>query len=82
IEGVEGEGMPAPFSVVRVLSAVTGKEVIHKVADKTGQYYCLLQNGTYKVTIDKKNADQSYTPVQLPETFTVESGYLKKEFRI
>lgn len=73
---------PLPFSVVRVLSAITGREVIHKVTDKTGRYYCLLQNGTYKIVIDQKNADQSYTSIPLDETISVDSGYLKREFKV
>jgi hypothetical protein len=73
---------PLPFSIVRVTSLATGQEIIHKVADKTGQYYCLLPNGDYNVIIDKKNLDETYTKVPVPASIPVNEGYLKHNFKV
>ncbi|MEO5646337.1 MAG: carboxypeptidase-like regulatory domain-containing protein [Candidatus Paceibacterota bacterium] len=73
---------PLPFAILRVLSTVTGQEISHKVADRIGSYYCLVPNGTYNVTIDKKNADASYTKMVVPYPVTVKEGYLRKDFKV
>jgi hypothetical protein len=73
---------PLPFAILHVLSKVTGQEIIHKVTDHTGGYYCLLPNGTYQVIIDRKNADGSYTKITVSEPIVVTQGLLKKEFKI
>jgi hypothetical protein len=73
---------PLPFAIVHVLSKATGQEVIHKVADRLGNYYCLVPNGTYQVVIDRKNPDASYTKIPVPEPVVVTKGYLKQEFKV
>lgn len=73
---------PLPFSVVRVISTATEREVLHKVADARGKFYILLPNGEYKVVVDRKNADESYTPNHIPDPVNVSKGFLKKDFRI
>jgi hypothetical protein len=75
-------GQPLPFAIVHVLSRATGQEVIHKVADRLGNYYCLVPNGSYQVVIDRKNADESYTKIPVTEPVEVNKGYLKKEFTV
>lgn len=73
---------PLPFAIVRALSAVTGQEVTHKVADRLGNYYGLVPNGTYNIVIDRKNADASYTKIPVTEAVTVKEGYLKESFKV
>ncbi len=75
-------GSPLPFSIVRVISTATDREVLHKVADARGHYYILLPNGEYKVVIDRKNADESYTPHHVGAAVSVTKGFLKKEFKV
>jgi hypothetical protein len=75
-------GQPLSFAIVRVFSLGTGQEVIHKVADRLGNYYCLLPNGSYTVTIDRKDADGSYTKIPVTEPVEVKKGYLKEEFKV
>jgi hypothetical protein len=74
--------MPLPFSVVRIVSNVTNKEITHKVADRTGKYYALVANGNYHVVVDRKNPDQSYTPVHVPDEIEIKKGYLKHDFKV
>ncbi len=73
---------PLPFSVVRIMSNATGTEIGHKVADAQGNYYALVANGTYRVVVDRKNADASYTPVPIPDIVAVKKGYLKQHFKV
>ncbi len=73
---------PLPFSIVRVISKATGKEVLHKVADKTGQYYMLAPNGDYDVIIDQKNPDESYTQIPLSRPVEVTKSYIDEHFKI
>ena len=75
-------GSPLSFSVVRVYSLGSNNEVIHKVADKTGKYYCLLPNGKYYSKIENKNVDGSYSVVHTSEAIEVKRGYLNKIFKI
>ncbi len=73
---------PVPFSIVRVYSTVTNQEVLHRVADGMGKYYALAANGDYRVVVDRKNADASYTPVPISDLVHVTKGYIKRTFRI
>ncbi|HTH93176.1 MAG TPA: carboxypeptidase-like regulatory domain-containing protein [Candidatus Paceibacterota bacterium] len=75
-------GDPLPFAIVHVLSIATSNEVIHKVADRLGNYYCLVPNGHYNIVIDKKNPDGSYTKIPVSGSVEVTRGYLKKNFKI
>jgi hypothetical protein len=77
-----GTNQPLPFSIVRVLSKTTNKEITHKVADARGDYYALLANGDYKIVVDKKNADESYTTVPLDQSVSVKEGYMKDHFKL
>ena len=74
--------VPLSFSVVRVYLLNSENEIIHKVADKTGKYYCLLPNGKYYSKIENKNADGSYSLVYTSEPLEVKKGYLNKIFKI
>jgi hypothetical protein len=73
---------PLPFAILHVLSMSTGQEITHKVADRLGNYYCLVPNGTYNIVIDRKNADASYTKVDVAHPVVVREGYLKHHFEI
>lgn len=75
-------GLPSSFSIVRVFSAALNTEIIHRVTDAIGKYYCLVPNSTYYVKIEKKNPDGSYTPAYTSEPFEVTKGYIKKNFDI
>lgn len=73
---------PSSFAILHVLSAGTGQEITHKVADRLGNYYCLVPNGSYNIVIDRKNADGGYTKIPLVQPVTVKKGYLKESFKI
>ena len=73
---------PLSFAIIRVFSNETKKEVFHRVADQYGHYYCLLQKGTWYVTIEKKNNDESYTNVYTSGPFITKRGILNRDFKI
>ena len=75
-------GYPLSFAIIRVYSPTTNVEITHKVADATGRYYCLVANGTYYITIDKKNPDGTYTRVLTTPASQVTTGIINQMFQI
>ena len=78
----ESSGLPLSFGIIRVLSAQTGVEISHGVADQMGRYYILVPNGTYSVKIEKKNDDGSYSIAHTSGQFEVKNGTLNRAFNI
>jgi hypothetical protein len=68
---------PLPFAIVRIYRAAINQEVAHKVTTERGQFYCLIPNGTYYLTVERKNADQTYTKVHQSLPFEVKKGVVK-----
>ncbi len=75
-------GKPISFGVIRVSYATTGVEVIHRITDEHGKYYCLLPNGEYVVRIDRKFPDETYQTMAQGIPVKVENGYLAKTFSV
>ncbi|MEI6580872.1 MAG: carboxypeptidase-like regulatory domain-containing protein [bacterium] len=75
-------GFPLSFAIIRVYSKNTGKEMFHRVADQYGHYYCLLANGDYYITIEKKNSDESYTKVHTTDVISVKNGIINQNFSV
>ncbi len=75
-------GTPLPYAILRVYSIATNQEIAHKVTDMKGHYYCLIQNGNYFVTIEKKNPDSTYTKVFVSLAFEVTDGHIKEVFSV
>lgn len=76
----DADGNPLSFAIVRIKLG-DGTEISHKVTNNIGRFYCLLQNGTYIVTIERKNPDESYTQVY-EKIHVIKNGVLKGEIRI
>jgi hypothetical protein len=77
-----GTKNPLSFAIIRVFFAGGDHEVIYKVADKTGKYYCLVPNGKYYTKIEIKNPDESYSLVHTSEPIEVKNGYINKKFEV
>lgn len=73
---------PLSFAIMRIFFANTENEIMHKVTDKTGKYYCILPNGTYYTKIENKNLDESYSLVHTSEPIEVKKGYINKVFEV
>lgn len=73
---------PLSFAIMRVFFAGSEQEVIHKISDMSGRYYCLIPNGNYFVKIENKNPDESYSLVHVSEPIEVKKGHISKNFEV
>ncbi len=73
---------PLSFAIVRIFQKGSDREMFHRVTDQYGRYYSLLAKGEYYVTIERKNADGTYTPVLTSDTINAKKGIINKNFRI
>lgn len=76
------DGAPLPFAIIRVFQESTGVESTHKVSSKEGKFYCLIANGRYFVSIEKKLADGTYQKIYTSHPFDVKDGYIHETFNI
>ena len=79
---LRADGTPVSYGVLKLYQNGTNFEIATKVADELGRYYCLLPNGTYTTSIDKKNPDMSYTNIKQGESVEVKKGFLGKIFKL
>ncbi|MDQ3014831.1 MAG: carboxypeptidase-like regulatory domain-containing protein [bacterium] len=78
-------GLPIPFAQVHIFYSTASSVPVKyatKICDQDGKYYCLAPKGRYYIVIDKKKADQSYTPVFTSEPFSVASGIINTTFEV
>ncbi|MCC6521002.1 hypothetical protein IT403_03425 [Candidatus Nomurabacteria bacterium] len=75
-------GAPLPYAIVRVYVASLNKEIMRKVTDAEGRYFCLVTPGTYYMTIEKKNPDGTYTLISNTPTMTLKNGYISKTLEV
>ncbi len=73
---------PLPFAIVRVFTTKFKNEVVHKVTDKFGRFYCLVPNSEYFITIEQKNSDSTYTKVYQSENIVVRNGVIKGKWMV
>ncbi len=78
----KSSGIPASFAIIRVFKEGSEREFIHKVTNKIGKFLCLIPNGRYYVSIEKKTSIDTYTNVYKSDIIEVKEGYLKKIFEI
>lgn len=79
---VTATGSPVSFAIMRIFTAESNTEVAHKVTNELGKYFCLIQNGKYYFTIEKKNSDESYTKVYTSASFDVTNGLIRERVTI
>ncbi len=75
-------GAPVPYAIVRVYVATLNKEIMRKVTDAEGRYFCLVTPGTYYMTVEKKNPDETYTLLYNTPTMTLKNGYISKTLEV
>jgi DNA-binding beta-propeller fold protein YncE len=75
-------GDPLSYGVVHIFSKSLNTQLMTRILDKKGHYYALVPNGTYYVTIDQKNPDQTYTNVMTSEAFEVNEGVINRHFSV
>lgn len=74
--------MPVAYGILRVKSMIDQSEVAYSVIDHIGNYYCLVPDGSYLVTIEEKKIDGSYVKVYEEKDVVAKNGYLNKHFKI
>ncbi|MEI6528571.1 MAG: hypothetical protein WCO10_02795 [bacterium] len=78
----KASGNPLSFAIIRIMAPELNVEISSKVADRLGRYYCLVPKGKYYLIIEKKNADESYTPVFTSPVFETKNGIINQNFKI
>jgi hypothetical protein len=78
----DAAGVPLAYALIRIKSASTDVEVMHRIADARGRYYALLPNGEYRVRIDKKLPDGTYQTVAEAIPVSVAKGFMAKKFSV
>lgn len=75
-------GIPLSYAIIRVFSVGIDHEIVKKISNKTGKYYCLIPNGNYYIKVENKNIDESYSHIYTSDAIEVKSGYINKKFKI
>ena len=75
-------GKPIPFTIIRISQVSTGVEIMHRVTDAIGRYYCLLPNGDYLVKVEQKLADSTYKEIADKIPVKVTKGYMSEKFEL
>lgn len=73
---------PLSYGIIRISSVSTNVEIMHRITDAEGKYYCLLPNGQYYVRIDKKLSDGTYQTLIEKVPVVVTKGYLAETFEL
>ncbi|MDQ3244746.1 MAG: carboxypeptidase-like regulatory domain-containing protein [bacterium] len=78
----KSDQLPVAFGILHVLDYNTKRNVSYTGLDSQGNYFCILPNGKYFITIEKKNFDGTYSKILNEATVEVNGGLLKKTFRV
>ena len=73
---------PLAFAVIRVFIPGIEQEIVKRITDAYGRYFCLVPYGEYYVTIDKKNDDESYTRIFKSGIIQAKNGIIHKDFNV
>jgi len=75
-------GFPLSFAVIKIFLPDIDKEILRRVASKTGKYFCLVPPGVYYVKVEKKNDDGSYSHVYTSSNINAKKGIIKEDFKV
>ena len=78
----DSEDNPLSFSIIKVFTADLKNQITQRATDKYGRYFCLVPNGNYRVAIERKLEDGSYTQIFTSEPMSVDAGIIKKDFKV
>ncbi len=78
----DSEGNPLSFAVIHVKTAQSETEIGRAIADKFGRYYCLVADGRYIFSIDRKNPDGSYSEIMKTPVINATGGIIKRNWRV
>jgi hypothetical protein len=75
-------GSPVTNAILHVFSATLGNEVVQKVTDNQGRFYCLVPNGQYYITIETKNTTGNYVQIYESLPLSVKKGIIRGKWKI
>lgn len=73
-------GKPLGFARVKVFKKINNMQVASKISSYNGQFVCLVPNGIYYVTIEKRDSLGIYNLVQTSPQFEVIDGSINRRF--
>lgn len=76
------DGKPLSFAKVTVFSAEHKMQIATKTTLLNGQFTCLLPNGEYYVTIERRGNLGQYNLVHTSKPFTVTKGFINRYFKV
>ena len=74
--------IPLSFAIIKIFREGENVPLTKKIADKFGDYYILVPNGRYYMTIEKKNDNATYSEVLKTEVMNIEKGIINTNFEI
>jgi DNA-binding beta-propeller fold protein YncE len=78
----DSAGDPLSYGIIHVKTAQSETEIGRAIADQYGRYFCLVADGRYVFTIDRKNTDGSYSEVMKTPVIRAKGGIIKRNFMI
>jgi len=79
---VDTDGSPLSFGLVKIYLPNTDDVIVKKVIDQYGRYTALVSPGKYKMTIEKKKIDGSYTKVYQDESVNAKKGIINSDINL
>lgn len=76
----EKNNEPLAFAKIKIFNEQTKRQVSVKTTSINGQFVCLIPNGKYFVTIEKRNENAQYTLVKTSEPFEVIDRSINRKF--
>ncbi len=75
-------GIPLAYSIVKIFREGETEPMLKKITDAFGKYYVLVPNGNYRLEIDRKNSDASYSNIIHSDIFTIDTGIINTDYMI
>lgn len=78
----KGTDIPIAYAIIRVFDFNTNTEIIQRVTDKIGKFFCLVSKGEYYITIEGKESDGSYKKIFKSEKLKIQDGIIDNTFEV
>lgn len=72
-------GKPVSYAIVKIYSATDNREAMKKVTSPEGKFFALVTSGLYRLTVETKNSDGTYSLAHTSDVFKVNKGFISKK---
>ena len=76
------DGKPLRSAIVRVFSAKLNIEIAHRITNENGNYYILVPNGEYYITVEQKNGTGGYDKVYTGKPTEIHGGIINENITL